>query len=50
MCEDQRTLRHLLLGLDDTHIATLISRLDSNILPSNAFLDGLSLENASTVK
>ena len=50
MCEDQRTLRYALLGLDNAHIDTLISQLDSNILPSDTFLGGLSLEDASTVK
>ena len=50
MCEDQRTLCHLLLGLDDTHIDTLISRLNTHILPSDTFLESLSLEHASTVK
>jgi len=43
-------LRHLLLQLNDTHIDELISRLDSNILHSGAFLDSLSLEHTSTVK
>ena len=46
MCKDQWTLRHLLLQLDDTDIATLISQLNSNILPSDAFIDSLSLEIA----
>jgi hypothetical protein len=46
MCEDLRIVRHLLLGLEDTHISTL----NSNALPSDAFLDGLSLGNASTTK
>ena len=50
MCEAQRTLRHLLLGASDTDIDDFISQLDTNILPSEAFLDGLSLEHASVVK
>jgi len=50
MCEDQRTLRHLLLGLNDADTNALFPRLHSNILPSDTFLDALSLENASTVK
>jgi len=50
MCEAQRTLRHLLLGLPDTGIDNVISQLDSNILPSDVFLNGLSLEHISTVK
>ena len=50
MCEAQRTLRNLLLGLPDTGIDELILQLDSNILPSDGFLDGLSLEHASTAK
>ena len=50
MSKDQWTLHNLLLGLNDTHINVLISQLDSNILPPDAFLDSLSLEHASTVK
>ena len=43
-------MRHLLLGLPDTGIDDVISRLDLDILPSDAFLDSLSSERASTVK
>ena len=43
-------MRHLLLGLPDTGIDDVISRLDSDILPSDAFLDSLSSERASTAK
>ena len=50
MCDDQRALRDLYLGLPDADIDHLISCLDTNILPSDAFLAGLSLEHASTVK
>jgi len=50
MCEDQQTSRHLLLGLDDADTNVLFPQLRSNILPSDTFLDGLSLENASKVK
>jgi len=50
MCENQRDLRHLLLGLPDTNIDDLISQLDSNILPSNAFLNSLSPGRTSTAK
>ena len=50
MCENRRALRHLLRGLDNTHIDVLISQLNLNILPSNAFLDGLSLKYSSTMK
>ena len=39
MNEDQRSLRHLILRLDDTRIDVLISQLDSNIFPPGAFLD-----------
>jgi superfamily II DNA helicase RecQ len=50
MCEDQRILRHLLLGLSDNHIDNLISQLDTHILPSETFLGGLSLQHVSAVK
>lgn len=50
MCEDQRTLRHLLLGLSDAHINDLISQLDAHILPSDTFLGGFSLQHVPTVQ
>ena len=51
MCEDQRTLRHLVLRLDDAHINVLLPEIRSNILPSRTFLGSLSLiENVSTAK
>ena len=50
MCEAKRTSRHLLLGLSDAVSDTLISCLKTNILPSDAFLDGLTPAHASTTK
>lgn len=50
MCEDQRALRNLFLGLSDTDLDDLVSHLDSNILPSDAFFAGLSPEHASEAK
>ena len=50
MCDDQRALCDLYLGLPDADIDHLISCLNTNILPSDAFLAGLSLEHASTAK
>ena len=50
MCEDQRKYLHILLGLSDANIDTVISRFDTNILPSDIFLDGLTPEHASDTK
>jgi hypothetical protein len=50
VCEAQRTLCSLLLGLSNTHIGDLISQLEAHILPSGAFLGRLSLQHVSTVK
>lgn len=50
MSLDPHTLLHLLLGLSDTDTDTLISKLDSNILPFSTLLNSLSLERASAAK
>jgi superfamily II DNA helicase RecQ len=51
MCENQRAVSRVIHALSDTDSTdSVISQLDTNILPSSAFLDTLSPHDASKAK